>query len=595
MILKDKHPKRYAIFVFYDGEGIVDDYNCYFLRELQKVTDRILCIVNGKVNAEGLKKLKAVSSEVLVRENEGLDITAYNIGLFRDGYDKLKSYDEVIVCNGTVYGPFYPFSEMFDTMAAKDLDFWGISVFHKLGFDPNHTCKYGYLPQHIQSYFQVYRKDFVKTDDFRNWWKNMPKIHTYGEAIGFHEVIFTKEMSEKGYKWAAYCDPKPFEGYTLDPLRDFPTYLIDKQRCPVVKRRSFFQDYDEAFQRGGGESTQDAFRYIGKHFNYDVNMIWDNLLRITNMAELKRRLHLNFVLSSEIRKKKEPSKMKTALFLHLYYEDQGAFCRRYASHMPKGCDIFITVPTDEKKKNAAELFRTLESDHHVEIKVVQNRGRDLGPFLTDLRDAICDYDLIVKVHDKKTMQTYPPTIGHSWEHMLFENVLHNETFIDNVIATFEEQPHLGLLVPPPPLHGPYYPTTGENDWGGNFEVTKELARKLNLHVPMSEDREPIAPLGSIFWCRTDALRPLLDYNWKYEDFPEEPAATDRTILHAIERIFPFCAQQMSYYSGWLLCDTWAGTHMDSWSYINESLELEESRRIRTFQEFVPFLDLVSKS
>ncbi|MCI1721595.1 MAG: rhamnan synthesis F family protein [Lachnospiraceae bacterium] len=595
MILTKKHPKRYAIFVFYDGEGIVDDYSTYFLRELQKVTDRILCIVNGKVTEEGIKKLQACSSEVLVRENKGLDITAYNLGLFRDGYDTLCSYDEAIVCNATVFGPFYPFSEMFDSMAKRDLDFWGISAFHEIPFDPNGTCKYHYLPQHLQSYFHVFRQDFMKTDDFRNWWKDLPEIHTYGEAIGFHEAIFTKEMSDRGYKWAAYCDPAPFEGFTWDPLRDFPRYQFEKQRCPIIKRRSFFQDYEEAFLRSGGECTLEALDYIRDHFDYDVDMIWKNLLRTEHMAEMKRRMHLNYILSSKLRLNKQPSEMTCALIIHLYYDDQAAVCREYAAHMPKGSDIYITVPDEAKREKARNAFRGLEEDYRIEYRITGNRGRDIAPFLCGCADVFLKYDLVCKIHDKKTRQTQPPTIGQSWGHMLYENVLHNDVFVENVIETFRKNPRLGMMMPPPPLHGPYFPTTGENEWGRNYKVTRELADQLKLKAPMSEKLEPIAPLGSVFWVRTDALRPMFEYGWKYEDFPEEPIDIDATVLHAIERLFPYCAQSQGYYSAWLLADSYAGTHIDNWSYINSGLELEESRRIQTFQEFHNFLDLVSKS
>ena len=165
MILTKKHPKRYAIFVFYDGEGIVDDYSTYFLRELQKVTDRILCIVNGKVTEEGIKKLQACSSEVLVRENKGLDITAYNLGLFRDGYDTLCSYDEAIVCNATVFGPFYPFSEMFDSMAKRDLDFWGISAFHgTCQKDPGSAGHQGRHPRYQSASGRTVRRSLLDQD-----------------------------------------------------------------------------------------------------------------------------------------------------------------------------------------------------------------------------------------------------------------------------------------------------------------------------------------------------------------------------------------------------------------------------------------------
>ena len=50
---------------------------------------------------------------------------------------------------------------MFDYMNQKDIDFWGMTEFHEVPFDPFGTIKYGYIPKHIQSYFMVFRKSLV--------------------------------------------------------------------------------------------------------------------------------------------------------------------------------------------------------------------------------------------------------------------------------------------------------------------------------------------------------------------------------------------------------------------------------------------------
>lgn len=45
--------------------------------------------------------------------------------------------------------------------------------------------------------------------------------------------------------------------------------------------------------------------------------------------------------------------------------------------------------------------------------------------------------------------------------------------------------------------------------GDNFKVAKELAEKLGLKVDMNPEKEPVAPLGSMFWVRTKALKGYL--------------------------------------------------------------------------------------
>ena len=75
-----------------------------------------------------------------------------------------------------------------------------------------------------------------------SFWKEFPEIHGYEEAIGRYEAVFTKKFAEKGFRWAVYADSEDLEGYTYDPLRDFPRYLLEEKRCPVMKKRSFYHD-----------------------------------------------------------------------------------------------------------------------------------------------------------------------------------------------------------------------------------------------------------------------------------------------------------------------------------------------------------------
>lgn len=89
----------------------------------------------------------------------------------------------------------------------------------------------------------------------------------------------------------------------------------------------------------------------------------------------------------------------------------------------------------------------------------------MAPFLVGCKDIINKYDLICKVHDKKVYQVLPMSIGASWQKECFDNLLENDILVHNVIALFKEKPYLGLLTPPVPKHGAYYPTTGKGEWG----------------------------------------------------------------------------------------------------------------------------------
>lgn len=571
MKLDKEKIERCAIFVFYDKDGIVDRYIPVFLNGIKKVVSRLIIVCNGEVTNNGMKVFRGITDEILTRPNEGYDITAYKYGLEHVSLDRLSDYDEVLLLNSTMFGPIYPFEEMFGKMNHEDVDFWGITNFHEVPYDPFGTIEYGYIPKHIQSFFMVFRKSLCSSEDFISYWKNLPVITNYNEAIGYFETVFTKKFSDKGYKWMAYAGSDELEGYTYDPLRDYPRYMIEKKRCPVMKKRSFFHDYGEALSRSGGEAVKEVFDYLEKYTDYNTDMIWETLLRLQNQADIKKRMHSNFILSTRLPKKCEKnSNLKVALVLHIYFEDLAEYCMSYVKHMPDNADVYITVPTEEKLKTVKQVFSGI-SGRNIYYRIVGNIGRDVAPFLVGCKDIIDKYDLICKVHDKKVYQVIPRSVGASWAYKCFENTMKNKVFIENVIKTFAENPRLGMLAPPVPNHAPYYPTTGKGEWGDNFAVTKEWADKLGLNVDIDITKEPIAPLGSMFWVRTKALKGLFAHDWEYDEFPKEPIETDATVLHALERLYPFCVQNEGYYSGWLMADTYAKIEMTNWKFINDKL------------------------
>lgn len=163
MIIDEKKVKRLIAYFIYDKQGIVDDYIIYMLCALKEHSSEIAVVVNGKLTSESREKLNQVTPVVMVRENKGLDVWAYKTVLDYYGWDKLVTYDEVIMMNFTIMGPVYPLSEMFESMSARDLDFWGITMYHKYEKgDPFGTIECGYIPDHIQSHFIAVRTPMLK-------------------------------------------------------------------------------------------------------------------------------------------------------------------------------------------------------------------------------------------------------------------------------------------------------------------------------------------------------------------------------------------------------------------------------------------------
>ena len=559
MIINENKACRLGIFFFYDAQGTVDRYIDYFVKEYAKCFQKLVVVCNGKLSEEGRAIFSRYTDDIIVRKNEGMDVWAYKTAFDTIGWSELETYDEVTIANYTSMGPVYPFTEMYAEMAGRDVDFWGINKHFKLDADVFGKISYGYVPEHIQSYYMVFRSSLVKSEKFQQYWDNMPEIKSYVDSVSYFEAVFTKKFADQGFQWDVYVNVDDMESRTLHPVLTYPVELIRDRKCPIFKRRTFFQDYNVVLDATVGQEAVELYNYLKDHRLYDVDLIWENLLRTCYQSDLVKNLHLSYILPctpvDESEMQKHFSRHKTALLMHLYFTDILEESYRYASAVPEFVDVYITTNTEEKKKQIQERFRELPCGK-LEVRVVPNRGRDVSALLIGLKDVIPKYEYACFYHDKKAGQVRPGSVGESFGYKCSQNVLYNRPYVYQILKTFEENPRLGLLSPTEPNHGVYFAALGY-EWFGNYEVTKKVADMLKLTVPMSEEKEPVAPFGSVFWFRVEAMKLLHEYPWKHEDFPDEPLPVDQTISHGIERVRPYVVQQAGYYPAFVMAEPYA--------------------------------------
>ncbi|WP_423414770.1 rhamnan synthesis F family protein [Hyphomicrobium sp. B1] len=229
------------------------------------------------------------------------------------------------------------------------------------------------------------------------------------------------------------------------------------------------------------------------------------------------------------------SSIKLALHAHFFYEDLAAelLLRLQLNRTP--CDLFLTTDTWEKAQSLKVIFRRYA--YRVEVDVVPNRGRDIGPFLTHLREKLgtCDYDVIGHVHGKKSA-TINSEMGNTWRTFLWEHLVGGEhAMVDLVRSIFAATPKLGLLMAEDPhLVG----------WTSNRQIAEELQVRMGLLTPLPEFFD--FPLGTMFWCRPEALTDIFDLRFAWSDYPEEPLNEDGTLLHTLERLIPHAVRNKGY-------------------------------------------------
>jgi rhamnosyltransferase len=561
--------KRAAVYVIYDKDGIVDNYVTYMLRELLKVCEKLVVVCNGKLSDEGRPVLGEITDDIVVRENIGFDVWGYKTGIEYIGWDSLSQYDELILMNDSVFGPIYPLEPVFDEMGQRGLDFWGITK-HGEFKNVDGLTESGIFPEHIQSYFFAFGNRMIQHPEFKKYWDTLRNFKSWNETVSFFESQFTKHFADFGLTWAVYADTdKEYsEFYDASLILQMVFEMVRDYKCPFIKRKSFTIEYENFVSFSLGNSARKAFDYIKENTGYDVDLIWEHILRTGSFRNIKDNLHLNYILPVDHIKGEavDAGSVKTALFAHITYEDQIDFCMSYMKSALGIADVYITTISKHMESILIDRFGSLGFKSLTVLRLPDNsKGRDVAALWVGLSAYMDKYDYICYIHNKKSPQVRPLTVGRGFSERCMVNTLASREYVLNVLRLFEDNPRLGMLFPPPIVHGPYKRLIS-GLWVGNYNNTVDLARKMGINVPMDIMIDPIFPTGGMFWFRPKALKKIKEYGWKYEDFPDEPMPGDGALGHAFERVYCFAAQSEGYYSAWLMTDYFALGEITSVSY-----------------------------
>ncbi len=225
---------RAVVYVIYDRRGRVDDFVLHALSRLREHADRIIAVVNGALLEDARVRLEAVADDVLQRENTGMDIWGQKAGLDFLG-DDIAQYDEVVLTNDTWFGPVRPFAPVFADMDASEVDFWGLTDHPRVEQNVSWTGEV--IPYHLQSFWIAVRRRMFTSDAWRDYWRSLPVLEDWTEAVTRHEVTFTERFSSAGYTHRVAFGHERYD--TENPSIFNAEQMLD-DGCPIVKRKPFF-------------------------------------------------------------------------------------------------------------------------------------------------------------------------------------------------------------------------------------------------------------------------------------------------------------------------------------------------------------------
>jgi len=226
-------------------------------------------------------------------------------------------------------------------------------------------------------------------------------------------------------------------------------------------------------------------------------------------------------------------------FVHAFYLDLCEELFRYLNNIPSPCTVFISTDTTEKVDRLERLTgRHLR--HPAEIRMLPNRGRDIGPWIVGFADRISEVDIGLHLHTKKSVHREDI---NTWRQFLLDGLVGTAEVVSAHLKVLSYEKIGASLLP----HFKLLQERGEINWGHNFQLVRDLLRLCEIDI---SDQTPLDfPSGSMFWFKSAALRPLLNLNLRFEMFEPESGAVDGTLAHAIERSFLYVVEAAGY--GWV--------------------------------------------
>ena len=232
-----------------------------------------------------------------------------------------------------------------------------------------------------------------------------------------------------------------------------------------------------------------------------------------------------------------------AIQIHVFYEDLLIDIINKLNLIPLKYDLFISTISNEKKTFVEKcLFNSTANNY--EIKIFKNIGRDVFPFITQMKTKFKKYKYICHIHTKKS--NHKSLLGANWRNYIYSNLFGNQNIVLGNILDFEKNEKLGFIFPE------IYYDLKKDVYGFDnvdFALNKPNKKYMNIILQRIFKKTKIGvklefPAGNMFWAKTKAIYQIFNIRLK---FPKEQNQTNETIMHGIERIWLYLVKLNGYY------------------------------------------------
>ncbi len=555
-----------GVYVFDDKEGYVDNYVVDTLDKIAPLCSELCIIVKSELDDRGKEILSNYSDNIIFTEEDCTYFMAYRYGMVSEKIaNRIDSFDSALFFNNNFYGPICEVSSIFEHKEINYpyCDLWALAAVVANPFESE--LRYNFL-----THFFVVEKELLHSYAFMEYWDKLPDLQNSNEIWGINEYF-----TELGYVCDYIYDTASFD--SINNTKNNPLFLL-KNGYPLLNREVFTDEFNTVLTFGFKSDASEVIDYLKENTEYDVNLIYDHMIRTNSPFDVSSILGQTYVLSDNCSELQNVEKNTTVMVFHMFYDILFDENVEYLLKLPQNIDIIVTTTTPEKVEILSEKINMHKRIcDRTKVLLSEGNGRDMAGLLVEARPFIDKYKYIGFTHDKMSLH-HNRTSGQSFADIITGNIINSENYVKNIINVFEENPRIGLLVPPNPEHGRYFAVIGRR-WTGNIDFYEKLCKMIGIPFDVEEEDNAMS-LGTAFWCRYEALKQLFEYPWEHSSFPDEPLPLDGSISHAIERAFPYIAKYNKFTTGVIYSKRMAEIMLNDREYILTNYMTHMNRYIK---------------
>lgn len=232
---------------------------------------------------------------------------------------------------------------------------------------------------------------------------------------------------------------------------------------------------------------------------------------------------------------------KIGVVVHFFYDQQAQEIVGLLKNIPFKFDLYVSSSSIAHKA-IQPLLTEAFPDQRIIFRIVENRGFDIAPFVCEFKDHYASYDLVLKIHTKKSSHA---RWLRGWGEYLLKNLVGSTDIVQSIIKMFQDDEKLGIVYPE--IIPPFKEFLIRDPWQENWILCCDLSSRLGLSI--RKNQQPDFPAGSMFWFRPKSLEPLFKLGLTVSDFPGgRRIRRNRTLAHAIERLFVLIAGKQGFSS-----------------------------------------------